>query len=340
MLALRSFEARLWAAGITTVFHGIGFDDRSGHARSLDVARELWDAVTERRRSGRAAVDHRVLYRLEARTEGGFEAMRACLEDDDAADVLPLVSYEDHTPGQGQYRNLDRFLDAMSEGAEPGGPGPTREQRMAEIMAQAAATQDLADRNRSSVAALASSGRVRALAHDVVDAEGMQAAFRWGARVAEFPITVEAARAALLDLPVVCGGPNAQGPVPFGERGRHRLVGQEPAPCWPATTCPPRCWRRCGRSPGRASCRSPMRWAWSPPARPGRWACAIVAASRWACGPTWCWWPTTPRGPGSGPPPAPVAGTVTRRRVAVVSQVDEVLGLFAGRSPPPATAKR
>ncbi|MEZ5264431.1 MAG: amidohydrolase family protein [Acidimicrobiales bacterium] len=187
------------------------------------------DAVAERRRSGRAAVDHRVLYRLEARTEGGFEAMRACLEDDDAADVLPLVSYEDHTPGQGQYRNLDRFLDAMSEGAEPGGPGQTREQRMAEIMAQAAATQDLADRNRSSVAALASSGRVRALAHDVVDAEGMEAAFSWGARVAEFPITVEAARAARqLDLPVVCGGPNAlRGQSHSGNVAATELVGQE-----------------------------------------------------------------------------------------------------------------
>lgn len=206
--ALRSFESRLWAAGITTVFHGIGFDDRPGHQRTLEAARELWAAVVDRRRDGRAALDHRVLYRLEARTEGGFDAMRDCVDADDQSDILPLVSYEDHTPGQGQYRDVSRFLDAM--GDEPQPDGTSRQERLTRILAESAATEGLAERNRRLVSQLATAGRIRALAHDVVDQAGMQDAFRWGARVAEFPITVEAAAAARrLDLPVVCGGPNA-----------------------------------------------------------------------------------------------------------------------------------
>lgn len=207
VFALRSFESRLWSAGITTVFHGVGFDDRPGHHRSLAVATELWEAIMERRSQPSAPVDHRVLYRLEARSEGGFEAMRRCVARDQG-DARPLVSYEDHTPGQGQYRDVQRFVDAIADDALP--PGVTRQQRVEEIVAAAEATHERAERNRGLVGQLARGAVATVLAHDVEDGDGIAAAAAWGAHIAEFPLTVEAAAAARrLGMPVVCGAPNA-----------------------------------------------------------------------------------------------------------------------------------
>ncbi len=208
VFALRSFEARLAGAGITTAFHGVGFDDRADHFRSLEAAAELWQAITDRRRAGRAPVDHRVLYRLEARTIDGFEAMRACLDREDADGPRPLVSFEDHTPGQGQYRDVQRYVEAMSDDEII--TATSREERVAQIVAAAESTRELAERNRERVGELTLAGTVTALAHDVEDAEGITHASDWGAAIAEFPLTVEAARRAReLAMPVVSGGPNA-----------------------------------------------------------------------------------------------------------------------------------
>jgi len=206
--ALRSYESRLWSAGITTVFHGIGFDDRPGHQRTLESAVELWEAVSERQEQGSAPVDHRILHRLEARTVGGFDALLSCLPAHGRDGPLPLVSFEDHTPGQGQYRDVSRFVEALSDEYLPA--GVSREERTRQLLEEAAASRDLVERNRAGVGKLARSGAVTALAHDVEDAAGIEAAYTWGARIAEFPLTVDAARRAReLEMPVVCGAPNA-----------------------------------------------------------------------------------------------------------------------------------
>src|SRR6202000_1909631 len=80
--------------------------------RSSDAAVELCAAVTARNAQG-APLDHRVLYRLHARLAGGAAALAAALA---AASGIPLVSHEDHTPGQGQYadrRHMERYLAGM-----------------------------------------------------------------------------------------------------------------------------------------------------------------------------------------------------------------------------------
>ncbi len=46
-------------------------------------------------------MDHRVLHRLDVRSRGGVDMFREQLN----GQQTPLVSYEDHTPGQGQYRD-------------------------------------------------------------------------------------------------------------------------------------------------------------------------------------------------------------------------------------------
>jgi alpha-D-ribose 1-methylphosphonate 5-triphosphate diphosphatase len=73
-LALASAEQRLRAAGVTTVFRGAAFDDGGSPIshRSVAAALELCATVAAR---WEAAVDHRILHRLDVRDAGGHAAL-------------------------------------------------------------------------------------------------------------------------------------------------------------------------------------------------------------------------------------------------------------------------
>ncbi|QRP51018.1 alpha-D-ribose 1-methylphosphonate 5-triphosphate diphosphatase [Amycolatopsis sp. FDAARGOS 1241] len=204
--ALLSFEGKLRAAAVTTVFHGAGFEQSHGRglARTVERAGQVCLAVDDR---PAGLVDHRILYRLDVRSPEGLQALRDRLAAAPGTGVAPLVSHEDHTPGQGQYADrsyYERYLvgtRGMSQQeaaehvtsliAERDGRLGVREDAMAWLGEQARA------------------GRIRLLGHDPASATEIGELVARGGSVAEFPTTVEAARAAReRGLPVVMGAPN------------------------------------------------------------------------------------------------------------------------------------
>jgi alpha-D-ribose 1-methylphosphonate 5-triphosphate diphosphatase len=216
--ALRSFEGRLRSSGVTTVFHGVGFQHKPDTDRSIDNAHACCDAISERRLHPGAPVEHRVLHRVEARSPDGLEAMVSRLFDDPAALDLtarggpagpsPLVSFEDHTPGQGQFRDVERFRRSLR--AERLEGDVDVDTYVARRMAEGAARSQLRDAKIAELSALARPGRIRLLGHDLEDAAQVaEASEGWGASVAEFPLSAEAAgEARRRDMPVVMGAPN------------------------------------------------------------------------------------------------------------------------------------
>ncbi|MDA3015961.1 MAG: alpha-D-ribose 1-methylphosphonate 5-triphosphate diphosphatase, partial [Actinomycetota bacterium] len=54
--ALRSFEGRARAAGVTTMFHGVGFEENGSYDRTVAQAEEMCCAIDERAASGRAII--------------------------------------------------------------------------------------------------------------------------------------------------------------------------------------------------------------------------------------------------------------------------------------------
>jgi alpha-D-ribose 1-methylphosphonate 5-triphosphate diphosphatase len=221
--ALLSYEGRVRAAGITTMFHGVGFEDEPEYGRSVELAHALCDAIGERR-GGHALIDHRILYRIDARTERGLAAAVTRLGEA-PADVLPVMSFEDHTPGQGQYRDIEQFKRALDPAKV--GDGETVDDRVARIIAEAEANDAFWHRNLETLRALTAAGRIRLLGHDCEGAAEVDAAASWGASIAEFPVTVEAARRAReRGLPVVMGAPNAlRGSSHNGNVGARELIG-------------------------------------------------------------------------------------------------------------------
>ncbi len=204
--ALRSLEARFLGAGITTACHGVSFAGEWDHVRNPEMASALVEVIAARRAAG-ARIDHRVLFRPPARSVGSVDRVIECLPGGQPAGDVPLVSFEDHTPGQGQYRDVEMYKAAIS--ADRRASIPDLDAEIARRMDEAEAMLPIREANLALVRDMAAAGSARVLAHDCVDPEEVAWARDWGAAVAEFPCTVAAARAARdQQMPVVLGAPN------------------------------------------------------------------------------------------------------------------------------------
>lgn len=205
--ALRSFEGRVRAAGVTTMFHGVGFEEDDRHGRTVTVANAIVDELHTRRSSGESLVDHRVLYRLDARDPDGCDALAGRFAVADPLEPQPLVSFEDHTPGQGQYADVEYFRKWMA--GSPQYAGQDVDVLLEQRINERAAMLVNRDRNLEWIVPAARAGAIRLMAHDPASAADVEEAVTWGATIAEFPTSVEAARAAIAHgMPTVMGAPN------------------------------------------------------------------------------------------------------------------------------------
>lgn len=201
-LAMQAAEGNLLAAGVTTAFHAVSFQIKSavgvpiGSPLAPDIHEEIGLYSNPR-------MDHRVLHRLDVRCHQGVQMFRKVL----SATRTPLVSYEDHTPGQGQYRDrtvMERWLrDAQNYD----------EQQASDHVDQLIAERDqqLAFKQQTLgwLADLAGAGDIRLMGHDPVTPQEIDELISRHATVAEFPTTLEAARhAANRGIATVAGAPN------------------------------------------------------------------------------------------------------------------------------------
>ena len=96
------------------------------------------------RRAADARIDHRVLFRIPLRTTDSVDRALECLPGGQPEGDVPLVSFEDHTPGQGQYRDIEQYKAAMSldGGTVTGDLDAEIARRMAEARARARGRRD------------------------------------------------------------------------------------------------------------------------------------------------------------------------------------------------------
>jgi alpha-D-ribose 1-methylphosphonate 5-triphosphate diphosphatase len=220
--ALLSFEGKLLAAAVTTVFHGTGFENSFGRGvpRTVQGALDVCDAI-DARQDGR--VEHRLLYRLDVRSPEGLAALKQRLANI-AATVL--VSHEDHTPGQGQYADR-RYYERYIAGTR----GLSESEAAAhvdELIAERDGRIGHRDDATSWLGEQAHAGRIRLLGHDLASADEVAELVLRGGSVAEFPTTLAAAEAAReRGMPVVMGAPNLlRGSSHNGNASARELVGR------------------------------------------------------------------------------------------------------------------
>jgi alpha-D-ribose 1-methylphosphonate 5-triphosphate diphosphatase len=203
-VGLRDLDRRLAAAGVTTAFAAVSFNQGSayGHLRSFEHTSAMIRALRHLRPD--LGVDHRV----HARFEVTFPRALGVLEELIAEGAIDLVSLTDHTPGQGQYRDLEKLIEIMVTQRKM--TRPEAETRLAERIARQAPPAEELARTLTQITTLCRRHAIAVASHDDDTARKVAMMRDFGATISEFPVTAEAARAARAQgMLTVMGAPNA-----------------------------------------------------------------------------------------------------------------------------------
>ena len=186
--AFANLERRLLASGVTTEFHAISFMNTPSTGRSVSAPPSAPAPTSPRYAAiGRRPVDHQVLHRLDVWSPDDLDTIFASVER------MPVryVSINDHTPGQGQYRDLDGYKERMEASRRRRRHAPLDVDGMLETIA------DARRRHRDGPGGLrAHPRRARAAAArssppTTTIPPRRSTSLDLGARVAEFPVTFE-----------------------------------------------------------------------------------------------------------------------------------------------------
>ena len=202
-VALNHLDARLAASGVTTAYAAVSFSKgaRDGERRSFEHTSRLIGALRAARATAR--VDHRI----HARFDITFTAAISALETLLAEDMVDLVSVMDHTPGQGQYRNLERHIELR---AAHHGVSIEEARAMVQSRIERATPAEQVLVNLQVVSRLCRAAGVSLASHDDDTVEKSRLMADLGAVISEFPVTLEAAQEAKArGLMTAMGAPNA-----------------------------------------------------------------------------------------------------------------------------------
>ncbi|MGG7566439.1 alpha-D-ribose 1-methylphosphonate 5-triphosphate diphosphatase [Rhodovulum sp. DZ06] len=201
--AVIAHDAELASVGITTVFDAlrVGSVESFTRANYSKYARGLADEIIGLKRAGALKISHF----LHLRAEICSETLLAEMDEFGPEDDVRIVSLMDHTPGQRQFRDLSK-LRQYHEGKYGSGGGFDFDEYVAflvELKSRMGESHEdgAVERARGYGAVIAS--------HDDTDPAHVAVSARQGCKVAEFPTTLEAARACReAGIAVMMGAPN------------------------------------------------------------------------------------------------------------------------------------
>ncbi|MBT5267241.1 MAG: alpha-D-ribose 1-methylphosphonate 5-triphosphate diphosphatase [Rhodospirillaceae bacterium] len=198
--ALLSHDAQVTAAGITTVFDAIAMGGTAWNADRETIMNTSVEAVGIAKSDDVLRADHRLHLRSEVSNPRAEELFERFADDP----LVGIVSLMDHTPGQRQFVDLERlktyFMSryAMSEG-----------QFEAYLRSKKADQEAHAHEHRQVIAAGARDRGLVLASHDDATEDHVEEAASLGLTIAEFPTTIDAARAAhACGMRTIIGGPN------------------------------------------------------------------------------------------------------------------------------------
>lgn len=195
-LAFLEMDRYFAASGITTGFHAISFMDDRG--RSMARGRALCEVIN--RQGGEGLVRHELHLRCELPQEGSVEMVEEVIN----AHPVKIVSMMDHTPGQGQFQDLEWFKRYWKE--DQGVEDDLIAAAMAGV-AQGGYSLNIDRMDR--LAQVTKERGVTLASHDDDTPERVELLAERGGRISEFPINIESARRAReLGLSVCMGAPN------------------------------------------------------------------------------------------------------------------------------------
>lgn len=201
-ISLKETEKILINNGITTMFHSLSLyktDMFSKNAmRTKENVQRLINLIHE------TSDDlHLIRHRLHARFEiDNTEGVDLLLENIEQNKVH-LISFMDHTPGQGQYRNLQYYYDTIQ------GYRSISNNEIQTMIAEKQRAEIITPEQIKDITTLAVEKNIAVASHDDDHMEKLHLVQSFGTTISEFPITLDVARGAKqLGLYTVVGAPN------------------------------------------------------------------------------------------------------------------------------------
>ena len=201
--AVVAHDGEMASAGITTVFDAVrvgSLRDRSKSREQFGYARPVATKIRRLAGAGVLRIDHR----LHLRAEICSQTVLGDLDQFSAADRIDIVSIMDHTPGQRQFTDILKYRRHMM------GRQQFDDRQMDEfiVFAQNLSSRFGDENLRGIIAGAGQLGAVLA-SHDDTTVEHVALSAAHGVGLAEFPTTLEAARACHgHGIPVMMGSPN------------------------------------------------------------------------------------------------------------------------------------
>jgi alpha-D-ribose 1-methylphosphonate 5-triphosphate diphosphatase len=198
--AILAYDAQMAAAGVTTVFDSLRVGAAS-HADALSkYAEDIASAIARASAHDLLRCDHLTHLRCEIATPDVVDDTRAFLLRHHAH----LISLMDHTPGQRQFRDLDKLRAYYARQGHVDDAGFD-----AFVVERLGMHEQFAARNRAALVRIARDAGVPLASHDDATLDQVAEAVADGVSIAEFPTTLEAAEASHdFGLEVLMGAPN------------------------------------------------------------------------------------------------------------------------------------
>ncbi|AMK10213.1 alpha-D-ribose 1-methylphosphonate 5-triphosphate diphosphatase [Pseudodesulfovibrio indicus] len=204
-------------AGITTVLDAVSlgeYHDGPSRSKIMDLSIR---ALNRARATGVLKADHRLHLRCEFSDPKVVDMLLPHVDDP----VLMLVSLMDHTPGQRQFTDTDKYRKYYKKGWS--------DEEFAELSQRMLATQEAcAADNRCRIIELCRERSLPMASHDDTTPEHVAQAVAEGIAISEFPTTLAAARLARrAGIRIVMGGPNlVRGASHSGNVSARELAGE------------------------------------------------------------------------------------------------------------------
>ncbi len=198
--AIASHDAQMATSGVTTVFDslsiGVGGEDESLFRDRVDSA--LQELRNQHEHHLRA--EHFLHLRLEL----PHPETAQIFSQYEREPLLKLVSIMDHTPGQGQYADIERWRGGLRRGFQR-----TSAEVDAELERRLDGHRRYAGPNRKAIGERIRETGLPLASHDDRTLDDIERAMEAGVSIAEFPVTLDAAEAAHgRGLAILMGGPN------------------------------------------------------------------------------------------------------------------------------------
>ncbi|MCM3632677.1 alpha-D-ribose 1-methylphosphonate 5-triphosphate diphosphatase [Paenibacillus sp. FSL W7-1287] len=197
-MSLLEFERKLPVHGITTMYHslslGVGLSLRGYH-----LVNELIELI-HKYNAERSLVRNYIHLRYEVSYQDGLPYIERYIQDK----LIHYLSYMDHSPGQGQYRQEGSFERYVMKNQ-----GVTLAEVKGIVDALMEQRQAIDWDRLTQLSLLAKESSIAVASHDDDSYEKIDRAKSSGVTVSEFPITLEAAQYAVQQgLQVCVGAPN------------------------------------------------------------------------------------------------------------------------------------